>query len=71
MSQEVSISQVLESLGLQELLSGFMERGFDRVCDILCLDQEDLAMLIPDEKQQASFMTALQQGKSLLQYLNY
>ena len=62
MSEEGSVSQCLESLGLQEFVSRFLERGFDRMRDILCLDDEDLTMLVPDEKLQANYKTALHKG---------
>ena len=62
MSEEGGVSQFLEYLGLQEFISRFKEHGFDRVRDVLCLDDEDLAMLIPDEMQQASYITALHKG---------
>lgn len=54
--------QVLETLGLQEFVSRFIERGFNRVHDVFCLDDEDLAMLIPDEKKQANYIASLHKG---------
>lgn len=62
MSEQGSVSQFLEYLGLQDFISRFLEHGFDRVCDVLCLDDEDLAILIPDEKKQVSYITALHKG---------
>lgn len=58
------MSQCLESLGLQEFTARLMDHGFDRLCDILCLDDDDLAMLIPDELTKAKYKTALHQGNS-------
>lgn len=54
--------QFLESLGLQEFFPRFTEHGFDLVQDVFRLEDEDLAMLIPDEKHQANFRAALHKG---------
>ncbi|KAJ7357639.1 hypothetical protein OS493_023770 [Desmophyllum pertusum] len=66
MSKEGSVSQCLESLGLQEFTARLMDHGFDRLCDILCLDDDDLAMLIPDELTKAKYKTALHQDPILV-----
>ncbi|XP_015770291.1 PREDICTED: ankyrin repeat and SAM domain-containing protein 1A-like isoform X2 [Acropora digitifera] len=59
MSLEGSVSQFLESLGLQEFTPSFMKHGFDRVQDVLCLDDQDLALVIPDEKKRGNFIKTL------------
>ncbi|XP_029182756.2 uncharacterized protein LOC114950779 isoform X2 [Acropora millepora] len=59
MSLEGSVSQFLESLGLHEFTPSFMKHGFDRVQDVLCLDDQDLALVIPDEKKRGNFIKTL------------
>jgi len=65
MSEEGSVSQCLEMLGLQEFAPQLMDQGFDRLHDILSLDEDDFAMLIRDEEVQTRYKTALQQGNSM------
>lgn len=54
--------QYLESIGLQDFCVQLENHGFDRLNDILCLDDDDLAMLIPDEESKTKYKTALRQG---------
>ena len=61
-SEEGSVSQLLKQLGLQDFSSRFSGRGYDRVCDILYLENEDLTSLIQDEKLQSCYRAALQKG---------
>lgn len=61
-SEEGRVSQLLKQLGLQDFSSRFSERGYDRVCDILYLENEDLTSIIHDEKLQSSYRAALQKG---------
>ena len=56
------MSQFLESLGLHEFTPRFMKHGFDRVQDVLCLDDQDLVLVIPDEKKRGNFITTLRKG---------
>lgn len=56
------MSQCLELLGLQEFGTELVNRGFDRLHDILRLDDDDFAMLISDEEIKAKYKTALHQG---------
>lgn len=65
MSEEGSVSQCLEMLGLQEFAPQLMDQGFDRLHDILSLDEDDFAMLIRDEEVKARYKTALQQGNNM------
>lgn len=65
MSEEGSVSQCLEMLGLQEFAPQLMDQGFDRLHDILSLDEDDFAMLIRDEEVQTRYKTALQQGNDM------
>lgn len=58
------MSQCLELLSLQEFAPQLMDHGFDRLHDILCLDQDDFAMLIRDEEMKTRYKTALQQGNN-------
>ena len=62
MSEEGSVSQCLELLGLQEFGAELVNLGFDRLNDILCLDEEDFAKLTSDEDVKAKYRTALHQG---------
>lgn len=61
-SEEGSVRQLLKQLGLQDFSSSFCGCGYDRVCDILYLENEDLITLIHDEKLQSSYRAALQKG---------
>ena len=65
MSEEGSVSQCLELLGLQEFAPQLMDQGFDRLHDILSLDEDDFAMLIRDEEVKTRYKTALQQGNDM------
>lgn len=65
MSEEGSVSQCLEMLGLQEFAPQLMDQGYDRLHDILSLDEDDFAMLIRDEEVQTRYKTALQQGNNM------
>lgn len=56
------MSQCLELLGLQEFGAELVNLGFDRLYDILRLDEEDFAKLTSDENIKAKYKTALQQG---------
>ena len=59
------MSQCLELLGLQEFATQLEDHGFDRLNDILCLDDKDFALLlIPDEEIKTRYKTALQQGNN-------
>ncbi|XP_068701385.1 ankyrin repeat and SAM domain-containing protein 1A-like [Montipora capricornis] len=59
MSREGSVSQFLESLGLQEFAPGFIKHGFDRVQDLFCLDNQDAALVIPDDRKREFFIRTL------------
>lgn len=63
------MSQFLESLGLHEFTPSFMKHGFDRVQDVLCLDDQDLALVIPDEKKRGNFIKTLRKGTIVSQDL--
>lgn len=65
MSEKGTVSQCLELLGLQEFASQLEDLGFDRLYDILCLDDDDFAKLICDEEIKARYKTALQQGNNI------
>ncbi|KAL9973116.1 hypothetical protein ACROYT_G019531 [Oculina patagonica] len=67
MSEEGSVSQCLELLGLQEFGSVLAKNGFDRLHDILRLDDDDFAMLISDEEIKAKYKTALHQDPRLVE----
>lgn len=62
MSREGSVSQFLESLGLQEFAPGFIKHGFDRVQDLFCLDNQDAALVIPDDRKREIFIRTLRKG---------
>ena len=65
MSEKGGVSQCLKLLGLQEFAPQLMDHGFDQLHDILCLDEEDFAMLIRDEEISTRYKTALQQGNNM------
>lgn len=58
------MSHCLGLLGLQEFGAQLVNHGFDRLHDILRLDDDDFAMLISDEEIKAKCKTALHQGKT-------
>lgn len=58
------MSHCLGLLGLQEFGAQLVNHGFDRLHDILSLDDDDFAMLISDEEIKAKYKTALHQGKT-------
>lgn len=59
------MSQCLELLGLQEFATQLEDHGFDRLHDILGLDDNDFAILIPDGEIKTRYKTALQQGNNM------
>lgn len=65
MSEESTVCQCLELLGLQEFAVQLVDLGFDRLHDILCLDEDDFAKLICDEEIKTRYKTALQQGNDM------
>jgi len=65
MSEEASVSQCFELLGLQEFAHQLMDHGFDQLHDVLCLDEDDFAMLIDDEEIKTRYKTALQEGNEM------
>lgn len=65
MSEKGTVSQCLELLGLQEFAPQLEDLGFDRLQDILCLDEDDFAKLICDEEIKTRYKTALQQGNNM------
>ena len=65
MSEKGTVSQCLELLGLQEFAPQLEDLGFDRLQDILCLDEDDFAKLICDEEIKTRYKTAQQQGNNM------
>ena len=62
MSLEGSMRHYLESVGLREICLQLEGHGFNQLSDILSMDDEDLAAVIPDDESKKKFKTALHQG---------
>ena len=52
----------LESVGLREICLQLEGHGFNQLGDILSMDDEDLAAVIPDDESKKKFKTILHQG---------
>ena len=52
----------LESVGLREICLHLEGHGFNQLSDILSMDDEDLAAVIPDDESKKKFKTTLHQG---------
>lgn len=52
----------LESVGLREIYLQLEGHGFNQLSDILSMDDEDLAAVIPDDESKKKFKTTLHQG---------
>ena len=62
MSLEGSMRHYLESVGLREIYLQLEGHGFNQLSDILSMDDEDLAAVIPDDESKKKFKTTLHQG---------
>ncbi|XP_022807591.1 uncharacterized protein LOC111344613 [Stylophora pistillata] len=66
MSLEGSMRNYLESVGLREICLKMESHGFNQISDILSMDDEDLAVAIPDEESKMKFKTVLHQDVRLV-----
>ncbi|CAH3125948.1 unnamed protein product [Pocillopora meandrina] len=66
MSLEGSMRHYLESVGLREICLQLEGHGFNQLSDILSMDDDDLAAVIPDDESKKKFKTILHQDARLM-----